>query len=214
MLREDVPPQPLLARPQPLDPRALPLSQPAGQWRIGLVVVMSLLGMVKVRGQSRAPRPAPCPCLLPLLGSHPIKTSLKYEQYQLNVNSVFCLMTRTAIKMTDGHELLWLLPEPCIMPCFLFSVYEWIFWTGGIFTLQVCINQYAGYFTATIARASADVSNVEILRTFLHFKVDILKVLQILFSTNIEISAKAKFSLQKQIFTERHTARDERTVNY
>lgn len=83
-----------------------------------------------------------------------------------------------------------------------------------MFTLQVCINQYAGYFTATIVWTSADVSNVEILRTFLHFKVDILKVLQILFSTNIEISAKAKFSLQKQIFTERHTARDERTVNY
>ena len=72
MLREDVAPHPALAGPQPLDPAALSLPQPPGQWRVGLglvvtVVMLGDLGVVEVR------RSPPRPRLLPLLGSHTLR---------------------------------------------------------------------------------------------------------------------------------------------
>ena len=69
MLCEDIPSHPSLARPQSLDPGALSLSQPPGQRRVGVGLVVAKLGMLKVR------RPAPTTTsrLLALLSSHAIK---------------------------------------------------------------------------------------------------------------------------------------------
>ena len=71
MLGKDVAPQPLLVGPESLDPGALPLPQTAGQWRVGLVVV------VEVRGQSGPGLPSSR--LLPLLSAHHVKMSLQEE---------------------------------------------------------------------------------------------------------------------------------------
>ena len=71
VLCEDVAPDPRLVGPETLDPGALSLPQAPGQRRVGVglvvVVVGGDLGVVKVR------RPPPRPRLLPLLSSHPVR---------------------------------------------------------------------------------------------------------------------------------------------
>ena len=71
MLCKDVAPEPLLVRPESLDPGALSLPQPPGQRRVGVGLVVAKLGMVKVR---RPPSTtSTSSSLLGLLGSHAIK---------------------------------------------------------------------------------------------------------------------------------------------
>ena len=72
MLCEDVASNPGLVRPQSLDPGALSLSQPPGQRRVGVGLVVAKLGMVKVRrAASTTSR------LLALLSPHAIKICLE-----------------------------------------------------------------------------------------------------------------------------------------
>ena len=67
MLCEHIASNPSLVRPQTLDPGALSLSQPPGQGRVGVRLVVSQLRMMKVW------RPPPSSHLLPLLSTHPLK---------------------------------------------------------------------------------------------------------------------------------------------
>ena len=67
MLCEHIASDPSLVGPQPLDPGALSLTQPPSQGRVGMGLMVSQLGMMKVWRPSSASR------LLPLLSPHPVK---------------------------------------------------------------------------------------------------------------------------------------------